>query len=717
MGVNMELEFDKYCKVDQSPRTVLPSPQHPKRSERRIRKGRRSSKNEDYEISLEKEGFTEIKFRNYRSVSCKNLPSGDVELECNDFLRRGSVYQSSTDRRFGKPETRGGRKKVEFSVNSETPFSFSILDSICGSDEEVQAETEQKRSSTISLTSDSVSSSAKLPRQPCFMNLKERQSDSGACAQRDSMENQKFKCEKVRSPSNNANALKERDSLSLNKSLSAKLAMPHSPTHSEGDKTKESPKTRFKKMFDPFTKSKSHRTPSYDAKLSSLADIGKTKTLRKSLLNDFSSVVPNVEAAGTPPVRKEPQQVIPPCSPAHLRGNLKMEQKHGVPYFEFSMAHSEDLFVAKTWKAENALNWVYTFHSVQGKKRSNASGWGIKYSNKDSPMVGQMQVQCYLCSELRGGGAFSNSMMTEFVMYDIAHARKSVTAEEEINCPENFKPLGVSTESLAEGNIELDDLFGLSKPRLPTTNAADRCSADFSTPYPWTQADLRPSFEIAAVVVQVPFEKRESLKYKRGDKLSDLVTKDMHDDNNHVKVNVVTPLGNHGLPSSDESRGASPLLDRWRLGGGCDCGGWDMACPLVVFGNPSTQCMYEHSLLDRGQPLNLYVQGGKENMPALTITITEKGKYAVDFHAQLSILQAFAVCVAIMHTTEASSLVEQEKNKELLQCSSLKVLVEDEVKILIEAVTEEEKKKVAKTAEAHQPSFVLNPPFSPIARV
>lgn len=112
MGVNMELEFDKYCKVGRSPRTVLPSPQHPKKGERRSRKGRPSSKNEDYDlISLEEKGFREIKFRNYRSVSCKNLPSGDIELECNDFIRRGSVYQSTTDRRFRTPETRGGRKK------------------------------------------------------------------------------------------------------------------------------------------------------------------------------------------------------------------------------------------------------------------------------------------------------------------------------------------------------------------------------------------------------------------------------------------------------------------------------------------------------------------------------------------------------------------------------------------------------------------------------
>uniref|UniRef100_A0A7C8ZJ97 Uncharacterized protein n=1 Tax=Opuntia streptacantha TaxID=393608 RepID=A0A7C8ZJ97_OPUST len=104
-------------------------------------------------------------------------------------------------------------------------------------------------------------------------------------------------------------------------------------------------------------------------------------------------------------------------------------------------------------------------------------------------------------------------------------------------------------------------------------------------------------------------------------------------------------------------------------------------------------------------------------MPALTITIKDKGQYSVDFHAQLSALQAFAVCVAILHTTEASSSAEQAKNKQLLQCSSLKVLVEEEVKVLFEAATGEERRKVTKKAEENPTSFVLNPPFSPFARV
>lgn len=704
MGVNMELEFDKYCKVGRSPKTVLPSPCPQTKQESKSRKEKPNSRNDDYDLlSLEGGGFTEIKYRNYRSVSCKNVPSRDTELESNEVLRRGSVYHGSRERNFRRPDTGGGRKKIEFSIGSETSFSFSILDSICGSDEEAESlPLDQKRSSVMSLNSETVSS-GKPPIKPCSLDLKDRQSGSGKSAERDSMENHKFKCDQVNGPSNNANVMKERDTLALNKSLSSKLALPHSPSRSEGDSSKGSPKSRFtpiRKMFDPFTKSKSFRSQLNDTKSSSSEGTGRNKILRKSLLHDFSSVVPNTESS------------TQPCLPAHLNGNLKMEQKHGVPYFEFSTLHSEDVFVAKTWKAEDALNWVYTFHSVQGRKRCNATGWGMKYSNKVSPMVGQMQVSCYLCSELRGGGgAFSNSMVTEFVLYDIAHARKSVTAEED----------EISNEGPGKENVELDDLFDVTKPRRTTTSVNDHNSVDFSTPYPWAPADLHPSLEIASIVVQAPFEKRESLKYKRGDKL-DLSSvgqgiKSMHDDNSRVKVNVVTPMGNHSLPSTDESRGPSPLLDRWRLGGGCDCGGWDMACPILVFSNPNTNCLEEHSLLEKDQPLKLYVQGGNAKNPAVTVGITEKGQYAVDFHAQLSTLQAFAVCVAILHTTDASCPAEQEKNKQLLQCSSLRVLVEDEVKILIETATEEEKRKVTKTTEENPTSFVLNPPFSPIARV
>ena len=110
------------------------------------------------------------------------------------------------------------------------------------------------------------------------------------------------------------------------------------------------------------------------------------------------------------------------------------------------------------------------------------------------------------------------------------------------------------------------------------------------------------------------------------------------------------------------------------------------------------------------------MQGAKDDTPALSMTVIEEGLYAVDFHAQLSTLQAFSICVAILHGTETTIDAVEERYKELPQGSSLKVLIEEDVKFLIEAVTAE-KRNVTKRVKEIPPSFVLNPPFSPIARV
>jgi LytS/YehU family sensor histidine kinase len=98
------------------------------------------------------------------------------------------------------------------------------------------------------------------------------------------------------------------------------------------------------------------------------------------------------------------------------------------------------------------------------------------------------------------------------------------------------------------------------------------------------------------------------------------------------------------------------------------------------------------------------------------MTVVQEGEYAVDFHAQLSTLQAFSICVAILHGTEASVDAEKERSKQLSQSNSLKVLNE-EVQLFIDAVTREEKRKVTKMVKEIPPSYVLNPPFSPISRV
>ncbi|KAA8520828.1 hypothetical protein F0562_011501 [Nyssa sinensis] len=98
MGLDMELEFDKYCRLDWSPTTVLPSPRHHSKVEKRITKGKPTCGNDRFSL---KEDFTEINFHCYRSSSCKSIPSRTSRLEGNEVLKRGSVYQSSKKFRRG----------------------------------------------------------------------------------------------------------------------------------------------------------------------------------------------------------------------------------------------------------------------------------------------------------------------------------------------------------------------------------------------------------------------------------------------------------------------------------------------------------------------------------------------------------------------------------------------------------------------------------------
>ena len=91
------------------------------------------------------------------------------------------------------------------------------------------------------------------------------------------------------------------------------------------------------------------------------------------------------------------------------------------------------------------------------------------------------------------------------------------------------------------------------------------------------------------------------------------------------------------------------------------------------------------------------------------MTATVGGGYAVDFHAKLSVLQAFSICVAILHGTETPAAAMEAKTEHLPECNSLQSLLDDEVKFLIEAITKE-KKKVSKRAVAIPPSYVVNPP-------
>ena len=115
--------------------------------------------------------------------------------------------------------------------------------------------------------------------------------------------------------------------------------------------------------------------------------------------------------------------------------------------------------------------------------------------------------------------------------------------------------------------------------------------------------------------------------------------------------------------------------------------------------------------------LQMLEQGNKEVLPALLMKADGNGHFSVDFHARLSALQAFSICISLLHCSEASSDIGIEKFKSKLYSSSLKMLLKEEVRQLIDSVTTKEKNDPKSRNEKTPPSIVIDPPFSPMGRV
>ncbi|KZV16098.1 hypothetical protein F511_24891 [Dorcoceras hygrometricum] len=537
-------------------------------------------------------------------------------------------------------------------------------------------------------------------------------SPSEQSATYDRIQNLTITSESIVYPQIDGGRLQERGLASnLHRSFSARFSLPHSPAQSEnGNPKNRSPKGRYnlRKIFDPFVKSKSQRSALSSSSNGSLERTSRDNggncntTISKSPLSDLSEKPHNVEH-GPRSKKKEKHKFFPQYSPEHLHGLLRFEYKQGMPFFEFTVKSPDDVYVAKTWKLENSASQVYTFHSLHQRRKSNASGWRYKDYSQESPIIGQMHVSCcYPCQVEKVGGDFSNSMVTEFVLYDVSLLRKHVMPRD------NYL---VSEGILSWGNCELNEASSTDKNIGQAKSSCEKHPFDSLDSRCLAVGELHPGLEIASIVVQLPFKNTEKVKFKNGDK-------NLKSEHSGCGImHVMIPGGSHSLPSS-KSRGPSTILDRWRSGGGCDCGGWDMACPLDVFGNRNIHIADGRSFMTQGHVLiQLFDEGRSDSIPRFTMRLIENGKYAVDFHAQLTSLQAFSICLAMLHSSETATTAGNKKSNQMLRADSMRAIPKEETEILKDDGQEENRFRVdQKNMEEILPSLVLDPPFSPIAR-
>ncbi|KAF8116058.1 hypothetical protein N665_0023s0036 [Sinapis alba] len=183
--------------------------------------------------------------------------------------------------------------------------------------------------------------------------------------------------------------------------------------------------------------------------------------------------------------------------------------------------------------------------------------------------------------------------------------------------------------------------------RVSCSKPAGESSVDslISREYVLCASESQRNNELAAMVMKIPTT--------LGDYFAD------------INATVVLPNGIHSLPHKG---GPSSLIQRWKSGGSCDCGGWDMGCNLRILTNQSNKP--RDISASTSDAFKLFCQGGLQDnnkQPFLSFTLYREGVYAVEYNTSLSLLQAFSICIAV---NEGQSPVKTTEPNERLKSLS-----------------------------------------------
>ncbi|XP_011011756.1 PREDICTED: uncharacterized protein LOC105116220 [Populus euphratica] len=295
--------------------------------------------------------------------------------------------------------------------------------------------------------------------------------------------------------------------------------------------------------------------------------------------------------------------------PSRIKALLQLTIRNGVPLFRFVIENNSNILEASMNKLsssqENGSGCNYTFYAIDEIKKKSGS-W-INQGSKEKScgyvynLIGHMKVNCSSIFDLTG------------------------------------------TDSICQIKVKESVLFGV-----------DQSQADQALP------KVMANREIAAVVVKMPSEissldlqltdQNENLKHEGSSQYlpESQCSGNLGETEHSISATVILPGGNHSMPNEGVP---SPLLHRWRSGGSCDCGGWDVGCKLRILTNRS-QC----SKITRTSKsclmsdcFELFTQGAiQQDHPIFSLAQVEKGMYSTEFSSSISSLEAFFICVNVI---------------------------------------------------------------------
>ncbi|KAL5055015.1 hypothetical protein RYX36_035697 [Vicia faba] len=334
-------------------------------------------------------------------------------------------------------------------------------------------------------------------------------------------------------------------------------------------------------------------------------------------------------------------------APSTTQALLRIAVKNGLPLFTFAVNQIDGNILAAKVKnlgdsGKDECNRIYTFLTFSEVKKKNGS-WMSKAGRSKEPdyvphVVAQMKASYLHYYDLTGQNCMDSSTVKEFVLFSV---------------------------------------------KLGQSDAQD--------------ADYQPKDELAAIAVKIP----KAISFINNQHHSSCHS-DSHD---IVHATVVLPGGVHSFPSKG---GPSSLLERWKSGGSCDCGGWDLACKLKIIATDNQASRkplsskpyfadYQFDLFVQisnfGASLFLLTTGEQTRfVPSIQLNPLENGMSSVAFDSSLSLLQAFAICIALVDSKMPCELSGTRKSQT------------------------EELKAFGKLEDIPT-SYVSNPPVSPVGRV
>ncbi|KAK7349921.1 hypothetical protein VNO77_07810 [Canavalia gladiata] len=342
------------------------------------------------------------------------------------------------------------------------------------------------------------------------------------------------------------------------------------------------------------------------------------------------------------------------CKGSSIQGLLQLTIKNGVPLFKFVLNNERKIFAATrnslTSLEKGDLGCCFTFYRVNEIKKKSG-GW-IGHGSKEK--------SCGYAYNVVAQMKFSGSKLTEPINQN--SDRKRMVKE-----------------------------YVLSGVEIGQTDQG---------PPQFIQ-----SAELVAVIVETSCEKNNAELHGDDNLLKKGCTKCLVDERclcssgeNYTSdcTTVILPGGVHGSPIKGEP---TPLIYRWKTGGSCDCGGWDIGCKLLVLSNQKQNSNISKCYKLHRHRFQLFSQEGtQQDTPHFTLLPLKDGFYSVEFNSTITHLQAFFISVAVLSCQKLPGSLEM--------CS------------LHEEILKEHSSKDTSKLQGKAPlKYAPIPPLSPVGRV